>query len=172
MLVQCLKANSKIFAWSAVDMLGMDLLVIFHKLNKKRKFALEVVETIRQEVAKLLSVGFIREVEYPYLVSNVVMANKANEKWRICIDFTNLNKACPKDSFPLPSIVCLVDASASHKFMNFMDEKIAFIIEEGLFYNRIGLELEVYVDDMLMKSGSMEEHVKNLLDGSPHEAET
>ncbi|KAA3465533.1 Retrovirus-related Pol polyprotein from transposon 297 family [Gossypium australe] len=70
---------------------------------------------------KLLSAGFIKEVEYPNWVSNVVMVKKASGKWKMCIDFTNLNKACPNDNFPLPSINRLVDACSGHRFMSFMD---------------------------------------------------
>lgn len=57
---------------------------------------------IVDEVNKLLKVGFIGEVHYPDWLSNVVMVKKANGKWRVCIDFTNLNKTYPKDNFPLP----------------------------------------------------------------------
>jgi len=53
---------------------------------------------------KLLAAKFIREVYYPEWLANVVMVKKANGKWRICVDFTDLNQACPKDSFPLPRI--------------------------------------------------------------------
>ncbi|KAA3487923.1 RNA-directed DNA polymerase-like protein [Gossypium australe] len=85
----------------------------------------------------------------------------------MCIDFTNFSKACPKDSFPLPSIDRLVYAFASHRFMNFIvtfssynqilldwddQEKTTFIIKEGP-------DLEVYVDDMLVNSESTGEHV-------------
>ncbi|KAA3473388.1 RVT_1 domain-containing protein [Gossypium australe] len=88
--------------------------VIVHELNvlpkakpvkqKRRKFVPQVVEALIQEVAKLLLVRFIRKVEYPNWVSNVVMVKKMNSKWRMCINFTNFNKACLKDSFPLPLI--------------------------------------------------------------------
>lgn len=81
---------------------------------------------MRQEVAKLLSTDFIKEVKYPNLVSNVVMVNKANGKWKICIDITNLNKVCPKDSFLLSSIDHLVGASAGHRFMNFKDSFLGY----------------------------------------------
>ena len=64
-----------------------------------------------QEVEKLLIVGFIREVYYPEWLANVIMVKKSNEKWRICIDFTDLNRACLKDSFPLPKIDQLVDSN-------------------------------------------------------------
>ena len=56
------------------------------------------------EVTKLLAAGFIREVHYPEWLANVVLVRKANGKWRMCVDFTDLNKACLKDSFPLPRI--------------------------------------------------------------------
>ena len=52
----------------------------------------------------LLTVGFIQEVYYPEWLANVVMVKKSTGKWRICVDFTDLNNVCPKDSFPLPII--------------------------------------------------------------------
>ncbi|TYJ00989.1 hypothetical protein E1A91_A13G123400v1 [Gossypium mustelinum] len=86
----CLKENLVIFAWSAADILGVDPQIIVHKLNvipkvkpmkqKKRKFALQVVEAVRQEIAKLLSVCLIKEVEYLVWVSNVVVMKKENGK--------------------------------------------------------------------------------------------
>ena len=91
---------------------GIDLLVIVHRLNvspsfppirqKKRVFTQERDRAIAEEVGKLQEAGFIREVNYPDWLANVVMIKKANEKWRMCVDFTDLNKACPKDSYPLP----------------------------------------------------------------------
>ena len=74
-----------------------------------------------EEVEKLLTAGFIREVYYPKWLANVVMVKKSNGKWRMCVDFTNLNNACPKDSFPLPRIGQLVDSTASHELLTFMD---------------------------------------------------
>ena len=72
----------------------------------------------------MLSASFIREVYYPDWLANVVLVKKVNGKWRICANFTNftdLNKACPKDSFPLPRIDQLVDSIAGHKLLMFMD---------------------------------------------------
>ena len=60
---------------------------------------------IMDEVDKLLAAKFIREVYYPEWLAKVIMVKKANGKWRMCVDFTNLNNACAKDSFPLPRIV-------------------------------------------------------------------
>ena len=69
----------------------------------------------------MLSVGFIHEVYYPEWVVNVVLVKKANEKWRICVDFTDLNKTCLKYSFPLQRIDQLVDSTVEHKLLTFMD---------------------------------------------------
>ena len=74
-----------------------------------------------EEVRKLLEADFIREVCYPDWLANVVMVKKANEKWRMCVDFTNLNRACPKDNYPLPQIDTLVDSTARHELLSFMD---------------------------------------------------
>ena len=68
-----------------------------------------------------MKAGFIREAKYPKWISNVVLVKKANEKWRMCVDFTDLNKACPKDSFPVLKIYQLVDSTAGHNLLSFMD---------------------------------------------------
>ena len=65
--------------------------------------------------------GFIREVQYSEWLANVVVVKKKNGKWRVCIDFTDFNKSCPKDPFPLPHIDKVVDATAGHQLMSFMD---------------------------------------------------
>jgi hypothetical protein len=78
-------------------------------------------EGARNEVKRLLSAGVIREVTYPEWLANTVMVKKANGKWRMCIDFTYLNKACPKDEFPLPRIDSLVDGAASSELMSLLD---------------------------------------------------
>ena len=153
------------------------------------------------EVNKLLAANFIREVYYPEWLANVVMVKKANGKWRICVDFTDLNTACLKDSFPLPRIDQLVDSTARHKLLTFMDafsgynqiqmaeedqEQTAFIISQGLYYYRVmpfGLKnagatyqrlvnqmfskqikrnVEVYVNDILIKSKEEKSHLDYL----------
>jgi hypothetical protein len=112
-------------------MLGISPKEIVHVLNvdldvkpvkqKIRKFAPERVEAITVEVEKLLKAQFIEQVYYPDWLSNVVLVKKSNGKWRICVDFTNLNKACPKDSFPLPRIDALVDSTSGYELLSFMD---------------------------------------------------
>ena len=74
-----------------------------------------------EEVRKLQEASFIREVYYPDWLANVVMVKKASGKWRMCVDFTDLNKACPKDSYPLPQVDVLVDFTARHQLLSFMD---------------------------------------------------
>ncbi|XP_050281388.1 uncharacterized protein LOC126722250 [Quercus robur] len=185
--------------------------VIIHRLNvcpsskpvrqKKRVFAPERNDAIKDEVQKLMGARFIREVYYPDWLANVVMVKKANGKWRMCMDFTDLNKACPKDSYPLPRIDQLVDSTAGHKLLSFMDafsgynqirmdeanqEKTSFVTSQGLFcykvmsfglkntgatYQRlvnhmfrqqIGRNVEVYIDDMLVKSQDEGRHLDDL----------
>ena len=104
------------------------------------------------EVEKLLKAQFIREVYYPDWLTNVVLVKKSNGKWRMCMDFTNLNKACPKDSFPLQRIDALVDSTSRYKLLSFMDaffgynqilthpedqEKTSFITDRGLYCYKV-----------------------------------
>ena len=76
---------------------------------------------MQKEVERLLQAGAIRELHYSTWLSNTVVVKKKNGKWRVCVDFTNLNQACPKDPFPLPKIDQLVDATAGHDRMSFLD---------------------------------------------------
>lgn len=78
-------------------------------------------QIINDEVKRLLKASFIREVYYLDWLANVVIVKKRNGKWRVCIDFTDLNKACPKDSFSLPHIDRLVYATAGHELLSFID---------------------------------------------------
>jgi len=80
--------------------------------TEKRVFAQERDKAIAEEVRKLLEADFIREVYDPEWLANVVMVKKANGKWRMCIDFTKLNKSCLKDNYPIPRIDLLVDSTA------------------------------------------------------------
>ncbi|KAL0416592.1 UNVERIFIED_CONTAM: Transposon Ty3-G Gag-Pol polyprotein [Sesamum latifolium] len=210
-LVHFLRTNSDVFAWSVHDLTRIDPRVMMHKLNvdpnsrpvrqKKRTFGQERNEIIKEEVEKLLTAGYIRPVQYPEWLANVVLVPKPNKKWRMCIDFTYLNRACPKDSYPLPRIDVLVDSTAGCEMMSFLDafqrynqislesqdqEKTTFITEQGTFcyrvmpfglnntgatYQRlvnkafkhmIGCNMEVYIDDMLVKSHSKDTHIQDL----------
>ena len=72
-----------------------------------------------EEVAKLLQAGFIREVPHTAWLANVILVKKLNGSWQMCIDFINLNKACPKDSYLLPSIDHLVDNASRFEILSF-----------------------------------------------------
>ena len=169
--------------------------------QKRRSFAPERQNAINEEVSKLLQARAIREVDYLDWLANVVLVKKANGKWRLCIDFTNVNQACPKDSFPLSRIDLIVDVTTGHELLNFMDafsgynhirmdpndqEKTSFMIGQGtycyqvmpfglknvgatyqrlvnrMFQKHIRASMEVYIDDMLIKSVKAELHVDHL----------
>ena len=126
---------------------GIDPEIIMHKLQvdpqfppvrqKRRKFAPERHEIINNEIKNLLGAGFIREVQYPEWLANVVVVKKKNGKWRVCIDFTDLNKSCPKDPFPLPHIDKLVDTAAGHQLMSFMDAFSGYNCWRKIFHEEI-----------------------------------
>ncbi|RDY03596.1 hypothetical protein CR513_12794, partial [Mucuna pruriens] len=90
-------------------------------IQEKRKQGEEKQRAAREETNKLLTTRFIREVLYPTWLANVVMVKKASDKWRMCTNYTDLNKACPKDPYSLPSINQLVDVVSSFALMSFMD---------------------------------------------------
>ena len=162
LLTQILRQNKDVFAWKQADMGGIDPTVITHRLNtspsfkpvkkKRRGFDPKRQKAINEEVGKFLHTEAIKEVEYPEWLANVVLVKKANGKWRLCIDFTDINKACPKDSFPLPRIDLIVDAIAGHELLSFMDafssynqisidlddkEKTSFTIAQGTYCYRV-----------------------------------
>ena len=82
-----------------------------------RRFHLDRHQIFQTEVDNLLKAGFIREIKYLEWLANVVVVPKKGGKWRVCIDYTNLNEACPKDSFPLPRIDQIVDVSTGHEIL-------------------------------------------------------
>jgi len=203
--------NVDMFAWTAADMPSVDPQVITHRLSlykearpiaqKKRHLGEERRQAARDEADKLLQARFIRKAHYTTWLANVVMVKKANRKWRMCVDYTDLNKACPKDSYPLPTIDRLVDGAAGHHILSFLDaysgynqiqmhpadrKKTAFMTDSDNFYyevmpfglknagatyqrlmdhvfhDMIGRNVEVYVDDIVVKSDSCKQHVADL----------
>ena len=113
-LVEFLKQNIDVFAWNAYEAPGVDPDFICHHLNvnpvmtlrkqRSRRPSREHAEAVRQEVSKLKKAGAIKEVFYPEWLANTVVVKNKTGKWRVCVDFTDLNKACPKDPFPMPKI--------------------------------------------------------------------
>ncbi|XP_074560659.1 uncharacterized protein LOC141816830 [Curcuma longa] len=200
-LAECLRRNQDVFAWDPTDLTGVSPAVAMHRLNvlpgarpikqKRRHFGPEQNKVIREEVQKLLKAGYIKEVHFPTWLSNVVLVPKPGNKWRVCVDFRDLNKACPKDCYPLPRIDQLVDSTSGHEYICMLDayqgyhqiplavddqDKVSFITADGTFcytvmpfglknagatYQRLmdkifrhqqGRNIEVYVDDILVKS--------------------
>lgn len=210
-LIEFLKRNIDVFARDACNASGIDPAFICHHLNvnlaitpKKqppRHPSKEHADAIRDEVAKLKCVGAIKEVFYPEWLANTVVVKKKSGKWRVCVDFTDLNKVCPKDLFPMPRIDQLVDATAGYPRMSFLDafqgyhqiplaledqEKTAFVtptrnyhykvmsfglknvgstyqrIMTRMFKPQLGKSIEIYVDDMVVKSKVVFEHLGDL----------
>ncbi|KAM1166549.1 hypothetical protein ACFX2G_026265 [Malus domestica] len=212
--------NTEVFAWSYEDMPGISPDIICHRLSidpktkpvrqKRRSYDAERYEAMKAEVEKLKGLGFVRKVNYPTWVANVVLVKKNPTKeslllqkvlWKMCVNYTDLNKGCQNDSFPLPLINRLINSTAGCELLSFMDaysgynqilmnppdqEHTAFTTDRGLycykvmpfslknagatyqilvnlmFIEQIGKSMEVYVDDMLVKSKHADQHITNL----------
>ena len=130
-LIRFLRENVDVFVWDAYEAPGVDSNFICHHLNvnssitpKKQPSRCplkEHADAVRDEVMKLKRAGAIKEVFYPEWLANTVVVKKKRGKWRVCVDFTDLNKVCPKVPFPMPRIDQLVDATSSHHRMSFLD---------------------------------------------------
>lgn len=157
-LVTFLRDNQSVFAWTAADMPGIPRHIAEHKLHimpgaklirqKKQNMGGERQMAVKKEVKKLLEAGVIQNVDCPEWTANPVLVKKSNGDWRMCIDYTDLNKACPMDPFPLPKIDQLVDSTSGHAFLSFMvvfsgynqirmcredEEKMTFTTHSGLY---------------------------------------
>uniref|UniRef100_A0A2N9HJZ6 Uncharacterized protein n=1 Tax=Fagus sylvatica TaxID=28930 RepID=A0A2N9HJZ6_FAGSY len=183
-LIALLREFHEIFAWSYQDMPGLDTDIV-----------------IKEEVEKQLKAGFLSTVTYSDWVANIVPVPKKDGKVRMCVDYRDLNRASPKDNFPLPHIDTLVDNTATNVVFSFMDgfsgynqikmaeedkSKTAFVTHWGtfvydvmpfglknagatyqramvtLFHDMIHHEIEVYVDDMIAKSRTAQDHLTDL----------
>ncbi|RVW69867.1 Transposon Ty3-I Gag-Pol polyprotein [Vitis vinifera] len=206
-----LRQNHDIFAWAHSDMKGIHPSIASHRLNvfstarpvrqRIRRFHPERQRVIRNEIDKCSKPDSSEKVSYPDWLANVVVVPKKEGKWRVCVDYTNLNNACPKDSFPLPRIDQIVDSTSGQGMLSFLDafsgyhqipmspddeEKTAFITPHGLYcykvmpfglknagatYQRlmtkifkplIGHSVDVYIDDIVVKSKTREQHILHL----------
>uniref|UniRef100_A0A2N9HFP0 Uncharacterized protein n=1 Tax=Fagus sylvatica TaxID=28930 RepID=A0A2N9HFP0_FAGSY len=210
-LIALLREFHEIFAWSYQDMPGLDTDIVVHKIPLKpeckpvkqalRRMKPEVILKIKEEVEKQLKAGFLSTVTYSDWVANIVPVPKKDGKVRMCVDYRDLNRASPKDNFPLPHIDTLVDNTATNAVFSFMDgfsgynqikmaeedkSKTAFVTHWGtfvydvmpfglknagatyqramvtLFHDMIHHEIEVYVDDMIAKSRTTQDHLTDL----------
>nr|AAX96528.1 retrotransposon protein, putative, unclassified [Oryza sativa Japonica Group]ABA93024.1 retrotransposon protein, putative, unclassified [Oryza sativa Japonica Group] len=168
-----------------------------------RRCKADMLEPVKAEIKLLYDAGFIRPCRYTEWVSSIVPVIKKNSKVRVCIDFRDLNKATPKDEYPMPVADQLVDAASGHKILSFMDgnagynqifmaeqdiHKTAFrcpgaiglfewvVMTFGLksagatyqrainyiYHDLIGWLVEVYIDDVVVKSKEIEDHIADL----------
>ena len=208
---QVLRQNADLFAWSVADLPGVHPRIAAHRLSvfpnakpvshKKRKLGESKRQAAIAEADKLKQASFVGEAQYTTWLANMVLVKKPNGKWRMCVDYTDLNKACPRDAYPLPSIDRLVDGAAGHAILSFLvaysdynqipmvDEdkiKTAFITEEANLYYKVmsfglknvgatyqrlmdrvfqpllGKSVEVYVNDIIVKSPNAQQHSADL----------
>ncbi|GJX03678.1 reverse transcriptase domain-containing protein [Tanacetum coccineum] len=163
-----LRQNLDIFTWKPADMTGVPRHITEHRLNvcegcfpvrqKKRGQASERNKALYEEMEKLVNTGIMKEVQCHSWLSNPVMVKKHDNSWRMCVDFKDLNKACPKDGYPLPEIDWKVESLCGYHFKCFLDaykgyhqikmakedeEKTAFIISQGIFcYSKMSFGLK------------------------------
>ncbi|GJZ53077.1 reverse transcriptase domain-containing protein [Tanacetum coccineum] len=210
-LCALLKRNLDIFAWQPSNMTGVPWQIAEHRLairdgyppvrQNKRGQAPERSKAIQAKVQKLVEAGIMHEVYYHDWLSNPVMVKKHDDSWRMCLDFTNLNKACPQDCYPLPEIDWKVESLCGYPFKCFLDaykgyhqiqmaeldeEKTAFHTPHGVycytkmpfglknagatyqrlvdkaFKKQVGWNLEVYVDDLVIKSYTEAELLRDI----------
>lgn len=203
--------STRTFVMSLQDMPGIDREIVEHKIpllpnakpvkQLRRRMNPRWADQIKAEVEKQIQAGFLEVVTYSDWIANIVPVAKKDGRVRICVDYRDLNKACPKDDFPLPHIDILVDNAANSQMLSFMDGfsgynqilmaeedklKTSFTTEWGIYCYRVmpfGLknagatyqrmattllhdmihkEVEVYVDDMIVKSPSREGHATAL----------
>ncbi|XP_071739546.1 uncharacterized protein [Rutidosis leptorrhynchoides] len=163
--------------------------------QKKRNFANERDEAACKEVEELLQAGIIREAKYPTWVANPVMVKKTDGGWRMCVDFTNINKACPKDCYPLPEIDWKVESLTGYKYKCFLDaykgyhqiqmaeedeEKTSFFTRKGIYcYKKMpfglknaGATYQRLVDKVFHKQigRNLEAYVDDMVIKSPEES--
>ncbi|GKD27007.1 reverse transcriptase domain-containing protein [Tanacetum coccineum] len=157
-LIHLLKSNMDVFAWQPSDMAGVPRRLIRNSLNvnnsippvaqKRRVLGTEKSRAVTKEVEEWVKAGIFRPVKYPTWISNPVLVNKVDGTWRMCIDFKNLNAACPKDYYPLPKIDLKIEAVMGYPFKCFLDaykgyhqvqmseedeEKTAFYTDQGTY---------------------------------------
>ncbi|CAL9018448.1 unnamed protein product [Prunus brigantina] len=158
-LVSLLKEFRDVFSWSYEEMPGLNPNLVSHTLNielgtepvvqPRRNFHPEIEKQIKVEIEKLLAAGFIKPIKHPTWLANIVPVKKKTGVIRVCTDYRDLNRACPKDEFPLPNMDILIDSTSGQGMLSFMDgfsgynqikmspkdaEKTAFRTPYGNFY--------------------------------------
>jgi ribonuclease HI/transposase InsO family protein len=213
-LIKLLREYPDCFAWEYSEMPGLDRELVEHRLPIKegfrpvkqpnRRFNPDTYDRIKEEVNRLLEAGFIRPCRYAEWISNIVPVKKKNsDKLRVCVDFRDLNKATPKDEYPMPLADVLINNASGHKIFSFLDGNAGynqiFMAEEDvyktafrcpgfiglyewvvmtfglksagatyqramnlIFHDLLGLLMEVYIDDIVVKSDEDLNHLADL----------
>jgi hypothetical protein len=123
---------------------GLDRSIIEHRLPLKKGFRpfqqrarqmrTKVLEEVKKEIEKMLEVGFIRLCRYIEWISSIVPIQKKDGRWRVYVDFRDLNRATPKDEYPMPVTEMLINTATGNKILSFMDGNVG--------YNQIFMALE------------------------------
>nr|AAM08814.1 Putative retroelement [Oryza sativa Japonica Group] len=156
-IIKLLKEYVDCFAWKYHEMPGLSRELVEHRLPIKpgfrpykqppRHFNPLLYDRVKEEIDRLLKAGFIRPCRYAEWVSSIVsVEKKGSGKIRVCIDFRDLNKATPKDEYPMPIADMMINDASGHKVISFLD----------------GIILEIYIDDIVVKSDGMEGHIADL----------
>jgi hypothetical protein len=212
-VILLLKEYADCFAWDYTEMPGLDRSIVEHRLPLKpgfrpfqqqaRQMKAEILEEVKKEVEKMIEVGFIRTCRYAEWISSVVPVQKKDGRWRVCVDFTDLNRVTPKDEYPMPVAETLINTAAGHKMLSFMDGNAGYnqifmapedihkttfrvpgavglfeyvVMTFGLknagatyqramnymFHDLIGKLVEIYIDDVVVKSTSVRGHLGDL----------
>ncbi|CAL2263190.1 unnamed protein product [Prunus armeniaca] len=121
-LVSLLQEFRDVFAWSYEEMSGLNPSLVSHTLNvelgtkpivqPRRNFHHEVEKQIKVEIEKFLAAGFIKPIKHLTWLANIVPVKKKTGVIRVCTDYRDLNRACPKDEFPMPNMDILIDSTS------------------------------------------------------------
>jgi hypothetical protein len=213
-LVELLRKNVDCFAWNYQEMLSLSHDLVKHRLPIKasfrpfkqhaRRYNPLIDDRIKEEIDRLLKANFIRPYRYAKWISNIVpVEKKGSDKIRVCIDFRNLNRATPKDEYPMPITDMLINDASGHKVLSFLDGNAGynqiFIAKEDMykttfrcpgfvglfewvvmtfelrnagatyqramnliFHELLGIIVEVYIDDIVVKSAGLDSHLADL----------
>jgi hypothetical protein len=131
LMIALLKEYSDCFAWDYTEIPGLDRSIVKHRLHLKKGFwpfqqrahqmRTEVLEEVKKEIEKMLEAGFIRPCRYAKWISSIVPIQKKDGRWRVCVDFRDLNRATPKDEYPMPVAEMLINAATDNKILSFLD---------------------------------------------------
>jgi hypothetical protein len=136
-MITLLKEYADCFVWDYTEMPGLDRHIVEHRLPLKsgfqpfqqraRQMKADVLVEVKKEVEKMLEAGFIRTCRYAEWISSVVPVQKKDGRWRVCVDFRDLNRATLKAECPVPVAEMLINVAADHKILSFMDDMLVTI---------------------------------------------